>query len=182
MGMPMYIKVMITVFIKECNQFSQESYDQAIAGVQIHMVECTCGKRGCLIFYGHYVRNVKFLSELIPLSVQRVYCRECHTTHALLPSLIVPYSQIPLADQQEILDDISKRRSPDAVMERNLLIDENNIKYIVRQYRRHWEQRLLAVGLTLRDSLTIPCLHAYLRQFMQIHRTRNILCTSTNTA
>lgn len=80
------------------------------------------------------------------------------------------------------MKNICSGTSPEAILAENLLIDENNVKYIVRQYRRHWKQRLLSIGQTLLDSLTVPCLHAYFRQFMQIHRTRNILCTYTNTA
>ncbi len=174
--------VMITVLIPDINHFSQDIYNQIISAIQLYTLECTCGKKGYLILYGHYTRIVKFMSEPILLSVQRVMCTECHTTHALLPSLIVPYSQIPLDDQQEILEAVDSGQSPEPVMDRNLLIDENNVKYIVRQYRRHWEQRLLSIGKTLRDSLTVPCLQNYLRQFMQIHRTRNKLYTFTNTA
>ncbi len=173
--------VMITVLVKDSNHFSQEFYDQIIAGLQLQSLECTCGKKGCLILYGHYTRIVKYKSKTIRLSVQRVMCTECHTTHALLLSLIVPYSQIPLADQQEILEDIDQGQSPDPVLDRNTLIDENNVKYIIRQFRRHWKQRLLSIGKTLQDNLTVPCLHAFFRQFMQIHRTRNKLYTSTNT-
>ncbi len=175
-------EIMITVISQNSNHFSQEFYDQEIEKVQLHSVECTCGKKGCLIRYGHYKRTVKFRSESIQLTVQRVMCKECHTTHALLLSLIVPYSQIPLEDQQEILEKVSSGQSPNAVMDRNFLIDENNIKYIIRQFRKHWEQRLLSIGKTLHDSLPVPCLHAFLRQFMQIHRTRNKLCTSANTS
>ncbi len=173
---------MITVIVQDDNPISQEFYDKVIADVQLHAVTCTCGKRGCLIRYGHYTRTVKYRSESILLSVQRVMCLECHTTHAILLSLIVPYSQIPLEDQQKILKDISDGRSPESVMDRNLLIDENNVKYIIRQYRMHWKQRLLSIGMTLRDSLTVPCLQAFFRQFMQIHRTRNQICPFTNTA
>lgn len=182
MGNPIHTKAMITVLVKNCKQFSQDFYDHSLKDLQLHQVECTCGKKGCLIRHGRYKRNVKFKSEFICLSVQRVLCKECHTTHALLLSLFVPYSQIPLKDQQEILKNICSGTSPEAVLAENLLIDENNVKYIVRQYRRHWKQRLLSIGRTLLDSLTVPCLHAYFRQFMQIHRTRNILCTCTNTA
>ncbi len=175
-------KAMITVPVKESNHFSQKFYDQVIAGIQLHMVECTCGKKGCLIRYGHYRRMVKFRSHTVSLSVQRVLCKACHTTHAILLSLIVPYSQIPLEDQQGILRAVDGGESPDPIMERNLLVDENNVKYIIRQYRRHWKQRLHYLGLTLSDSLPVPCLQAFFRQFMQIHRTRNKLCTCTNTA
>ena len=173
---------MITVLFKDCNSFSQDSYDQTIRQLQLHMVQCTCGKKGCLIRHGHYKRHVKYLSELVPLVVQRVLCKECGTSHALLPSILVPYSQIPLGDQQEILGCVVAGTPPDPVMDRNYLIDESNVKYIIRQFRRHWKQRILSLGLSLSDSLAVPCLTAYLRQFMQIHRTRNLLFCAANTS
>ena len=172
---------MITVLMDECNGFSQDLYKKLIDSLQMHMVECTCGKKGCLILFGHYRRTVKYLSNAIRLCVQRVYCKECGKTNALLPSLLVPYSQIPRQDQQEILHDMNNGSSPEPVMERNTLIDENNIKYIFSQFKKHWEQRLLSLGLSLLDDLTSPCLEVFLRQFMQIHRTRNKLCSFTNT-
>ena len=114
--------------------------------------------------------------------IQRVWCKQCGTSHAILLSAFVPYSQICLDDQQQILIRMENGSSYEPVMKNNLLIDENNIKYIIRQFRRHWEQRILSIGKTLSDNLTIPCLSAYSRQFMQIHRTRNILYAPANTA
>ena len=151
-------------------------------GLQLFQVRCTCGKKGCLIRYGRYKRSVKLNSVLIQLSIQRVRCTECLVSHALFPSLLVPYSQIPLHDQQQILDRAEKGQDPEPVMESNLLIDENNIKYIILQFRKHWKQRLLSTALDILDDLTVPCLSIYSRQFMQIRRTRNQLCTCANTA
>ena len=172
---------MITVLMEDCNGFSQDLYKKLIDSLQLHMVECTCGKKGCLIFWGHYRRTVKYLSSSIQLCVQRVCCKECGKTNSLLPSLLVPYSQIPLRDQQEILQAMDSASSPEPVMERNNLIDENHIKYIFSQFKKHWKQRLLSLGLSLLDDLASPCLYAFSRQFMQIHRTRNRLCSFTNT-
>lgn len=176
----MYHKTMITVLFKNCNSFSQNSYDMAMDQLQLHMVKCTCGRSGCLIRYGHYRRHVKIMSDLLCLIVQRVRCKECGTSHALIPSVLVPYSQIPLGDQQEILERVENGVSPEPVLNRNILIDENNVKYIIRQFRQHWKQRILSLGLSLSDPLTVPSLAAFSRQFMQIHRTRNILFSPTN--
>lgn len=173
---------MITVPFENCNVFSQNSYDQVMDGLQLGMVECPCGKKGCLILYGHYSRSVKLASGLLRLDVQRVWCRECKKAHALLPSLLVPYSQVTLEDQQDILRCVEDGVSPAPVMERNHLIDENNVKYIIRQYIKHWKERLRALGLSLADCLAIPCLKEYSRQFMQIHRIRNKLFSCTNTS
>lgn len=150
--------------------------------LQLGMVGCTCGKRGCLIRYGHYHRYVKLDSGLLRLNVQRVWCKACGTSHALLPSLLVPYSQITLWDQQAILLCVEGGDSPAPVMERNNLIDENNVKYIIQQFRKHWLERIRSLGLSLVDSLAIRCILAYSRQFMQIHRTRNALFSCTNTS
>lgn len=125
---------------------------------------------------------MKFRSVLIFLSIQRVLCTQCGASHALIPSLLVPYSQATLHDQQQILDCFDKGQGFGDVMESNILIDENNIKYIIRQFKKYWKQRLLSAALDIRDELTSPCLYIYSRQFMQIRRTRNKLCTCTNTA
>ena len=167
--------------MNDCNDFSEDLYNKLIAGLQIHMVECTCGKKGCLIFYGHYKRNFKYFSKIISLSIQRVWCKACHKANALIPSLVVPYSQIPLHDQQDIISNVSSGLSPESVLSRNILIDENHVKYILRMFKHHWKQRLLSIGLSVTDCLTVPCLAAFSRQFMQIHRTCNKLCTITNT-
>lgn len=173
---------MITIIFKDCNSFSQNSYNLAVDDLQLHMVQCTCGRSGCLIRYGHYRRHVKLMSDLLCLIVQRVRCKECGTSHALIPSILVPYSQIPLEDQQEILRYAENGLSPEPVMDRNLLVDENHVKYIIRQFRKHWKQRIFSLGLSLNDQLTLPSLAAFSRQFMQVHRTRNILFSLTNTS
>ena len=172
---------MITVLMEDCNGFSQDLYKKLTDNLQLHLVECTCGRKGGLIFFGHYRRRVKYLSNMLHICIQRVCCKECRKTNALIPSLLVPYSQIPLRDQQEILHAMDSASSPEPVMERNNLIDENHIKYIFSQFKKHWKQRLLSLSLSLLEELTSPCLEVFSRQFMQIHRTRNKLCSFTNT-
>ena len=168
-------RIMITIIFDNCNTLSQDVYDQMIDRLPIHRLICSCKKSGHLILYGHYKRSARFFSTTILLSIQRVWCKACHKSHALIPSLIIPYSQIPLGDQQQIIDCAEHGKPFGHILSRNLLIDENNVKYILRQYQKHWKQRLLSIGLNTSDALTVPCLSVYLRQFMQIHRTPNIL-------
>ena len=56
-------------------------------------------------------------------------------------------------------------------------IDENNVKYVIRQYCRHWKERLLSESLfTSRISdLVVGCFRAFSLQFMQVHSTVNRL-------
>ena len=135
--------LMITIFIDSCNPISQKKYDDAISALQLHQLSCPCcGKASRMAFYGTYARSVKQNGELVELRIRRVICSECGSTHALLLSEIVPYSRTPLFDQADIISG-----NPAAVMERNPLVDENGVRSILRQFKKHWEQILLAADL-----------------------------------
>ncbi len=164
---------MITIPIEDCNSFSQKTYNDYIFGLQPHMIKCKCGRCGGMIFYGRYKRHFKLLGTLLSLFIQRVRCRFCGKTHALIPSLIVPYSQIPREDQREIIKLSEEGRSAEPILDQNCQIDESHVRHIIRRYKRHWKERLLSIGLSLCDQLTEACLSIYSLQFMQIHRTWN---------
>ena len=164
---------MITIPIEDCNNFSQEIYDKIVNVLPIHMAQCKCGHTGCLIFHGRYTRGLKILSDFLSLTIQRVRCKFCGRTHAILPALIVPYSHIPREDQQDILMLNAEGKSPAPVLERNVLIDEGHVRHIIRQFKDHWKERILSLALSLRDSLTEPCISTFGLQFMQIRRTWN---------
>jgi len=110
-------------------------------------------------------------------SIQRVKCNTCGKTHALLLSNIVPYSQVPLTEQLSIISASEMKQDPSSFLDNNLLIDENNVKFIKRQYRFHWKQKLLSEGVSLlpAQQLVKQCFRFFSRQFMQIKRTPNIL-------
>ncbi|MCD8295320.1 MAG: DUF6431 domain-containing protein, partial [Clostridia bacterium] len=172
--------VMITVFTNECNDFSQEKYNAMVNALPLDEIECTCGCTGCLIKYGHYTRKVRYRGALFVLVIQRVYCKHCHKTHAIMFSEIVPYSQIPLADQQDILRCAAKGQSAAPVLDRNLLLFDNDVKHVIHQYKENWERRLLSIGKTLEDKLIAPCLNAFSMQFMQVRQTLNQLYAVNN--
>jgi len=60
-------------------------------------------------------------------------------------------------------------------------IDENNIKSVLRAFRRHWKERLRSEGISLTPVLALiaQCFSFYSAQFMQIHRTCNTLFVKT---
>lgn len=77
--------------------FGKEVYIQYIANLVPIQLECNqCHHRGCCIRHGHYERSYllspdDFSDGLI--KIQRVICKDCHVTHAILPEEIVPYCQ-----------------------------------------------------------------------------------------
>lgn len=173
--------VMITIFFSDCNQFSQSFYDSVIDSLQLHRLTCSCGHSACLSVHGYYERLVKQDNGPVRLRVCRVRCAECGVTHALLPSSIVPYSQIPLDDQRTICISLEEHTDINAVCELNSSIDENNVKSVVRNYRRRWQAMLRSLRISLKsyEDLISSCFAHYSAQFMQIHRRANSLFSLT---
>lgn len=172
---------MITLFTDFCNPISQDSYDKLISSLQFHQLSCSCGRAGCLNIHGYYSRSVKQGEGSVRLSFCRVRCSACSRTHALIPSFIVPYSQVSLPDQAEIILASEGLAPPGAVMERTTSIDENNVACVLRRYRLHWKQRLLSEALPILPltQLLLCCFEAFHRQFLQIKCTPNLLFLNT---
>lgn len=92
---------------------------------------------------------------------------------------MVPYSRISLADHISIISDFENDADYSEIMNRTPAIDESNLRYVIRQYKKQWKQRLLSAGITFSFQLTTSCFEHYLRQFMQIKNTKNILFPNT---
>ena len=132
----------------------------------------------CLpLCHGYYLRGLKTPDGIIRLRICRLRCHECRRTHALLPSLIVPYSQVSAPDQADIIHFFPDKHALRSLLDRIPCIDENNVKYIMRSYLRRWKQRLLSCGIPIcpLKELVSLCFSAYCLQFMQVKRTPNIL-------
>ena len=172
---------MITIFLKDCNHISQSFYDSVINNTQLHQVRCSCGHSCCLRPHAYYRRSLKTASGKISLRIQRVVCTECGHTHALLLSSIVPYSQIMANDQHRICKDYESGSNPYKICNQNPLIDENNVKSVVLNFRRRWMEKLrsLKIRLSPFSDLVRSCFSDYSMQFMQIRITTNRLFIDT---
>ena len=68
-----------------------DDYYELIKQLDLSKVKCGCGKTGALIKYGKYVRSIIIDDEFYDISIQRVYCKKCKKTHALIPSFMIPF-------------------------------------------------------------------------------------------
>ena len=180
-GIPMDCKTMITIFVEENNPLTPNFYNNLINSLQFHRLTCTCGHASCLSIHGYYTRSLKTPAGRLTFRICRVICSCCHHTHALLPSSMVPYSQISLSEHVEVISCHQQKLGWGILMNRNPSIDESNCRYIIRSFLKHWKQRLLSEKITLSDRATLvcDCFSAFIRQFMQIHYTPNILFMNT---
>jgi hypothetical protein len=170
---------MITLLVEENNTITQRFYNDCILSLQLHQLKCSCNHSGCLHPHGRYERKVKTRKGSFMLKVFRVKCSECGRTHAILLSSIVPYSQITLICCFRIIT--SLRKDADSVCTDYPDVDENNVKSVIRRYKKHWEQRLMSerISLTPVKALVLACFSHYSAQFMQVHRTFNRIFSNT---
>lgn len=174
-------KTMITLFVEENNPLTPDFYNNLIANLQFHQLRCSCGQAGCLAVHGYYHRYVKSTDGNLCFRICRVKCEACGTTHALLLSSMVPYSQTSLRDQLAVID-AYEADAPTASGLRCLgSVDESCFRYVIRQYTRYWQQRLLSQKISIHPpaSLIRNCFLVYSRQFMQIRCTPNIIFSYT---
>ena len=172
---------MITLLVEENNPLSQSFYDYCINSLQFHQLTCSCGRSGCLNIHGYYQRKVKTQDGSFILTVCRVICSECGRTHAILPSSIVPYSQIPLSCCCQIISDFNNGNDINSACEDYPDVDENNVKSVISRFLKHWKQRLISENIHLFPlrALIHACFSHYSTQFMQIKRTVNLLHLKT---
>lgn len=168
---------MITIFTENCNTISKKEYEYLLTSIDFTSLTCTCGHSGCLTKHGYYNKTVKSMEDKIFYSICRVKCSSCGVTHALLHSSMVPYSQISLELHVSIISSQYDKSKLNILLHNYLSIDESSVSYILRQFHRHWKQRLLSQSISLSciKNLIFQCFHHYSRQFMQIRSTNNIL-------
>lgn len=174
---------MITISAPFDKTISQEFYDSSIDSLLLDQIPCPCcGHHGCLVFWGTYKRHLKAEGQDIILTIQRVLCRECSSdahkrTHSLMVSGVVPYSQVPLADQVDLISasENNEEAALETVLEHNPLLDMNYVYRLLAVYRLFFLERLISERLSLRpyEVLCHSCFSLFCRQFMQIKKIPN---------
>lgn len=174
-------KIMITLFVEENNPLTPTFYNSFIANLQFHQLKCPCGHAGGLSVHGYYQRFIKTSEGKLCFNICRVVSESCGKTHALLLSNMIPYSQLSLQEHVQIITAYESDMPTAGLLKDNESIDESTIRYVIRNYRRHWKQRLIfhSISITSVSALIKQCFLVYSRQFMQIKRTLNYLFLNT---
>ena len=77
---------------------NENDYQAFVASIDLLSLYCpVCGVVGFFILYGHYKRFV-ITDDVsndckISIRVQRIQCTQCRSTHSLLPTNFVPFTQ-----------------------------------------------------------------------------------------
>lgn len=161
---------MITLFYENDKLFNQDTYDNIISQIDLFTLECpTCHHSGCLIKHARYNRTFRASHSIITVKITRVLCKECGHTHAILLCDFVPYSQILIDDQLDILTNDNDQE----ILSSSPGLDLSDIRYVRKQFTLYWKQRLLSQSISLDDSISYACFKYFRQQFMQIKTTIN---------
>jgi hypothetical protein len=153
---------MITFFTGKNNILK---YEKFINNLEASQLECTCGCKGSCIKHGKYKRKLKRNDKTTIIYIQRIYCKECKATNALLPKGIVPYQTLCLDDMLETIE--TYEANPDFSY-------DNEAKRIIKRYNT-WKTKLASIKLTIKDGIEkiiLFCAREFKACFLQTKRKK----------
>ena len=86
------------------NSVNIKQYDKDMDNLEPLTLKCECGRVGSLIKYGKYKRDIIINDIVHEMKIQRVYCKDCGRTHAILPIFIIPFERQTLPYVLELID------------------------------------------------------------------------------
>lgn len=148
----------------------QEYYDHEVESLTMQ-AKCPICKAYSLIKWGRYKRKLITGEHEHLLKIQRVRCKECKTTHALIMWWMIPYIQLSAKTMIQILtENITSYHLS--------RFEDSYIYHIRRQYRVNWEHKLMTVNEDLKSPfirISTKIFPIGNRQFMQNHCGYNFM-------
>lgn len=166
---------MIIVLTHMIANISLSCYTQLTSALKLPDIQCPCCENCGMHIFAYYQRYVKNSDspEKTKLRILRVRCDNdnCRVTHAVLPSTIVPYSQITMSDTISIIEAQSKDDTR-KILYANLLISIEDIRKIKLKFKNFWKSRIQNIKASMgSDSFFIECISVYKMHFMQLPPT-----------
>lgn len=148
-------------------------YSQITSSLDLMSLPCpSCHEHGMHVFayYMRYVKNPG-CADKTKIRILRVRCIHCGATHAVLPSSIVPYSQITMKDTVAIIEAQSKEDAQ-MILDNNIHISAEDFRLTKLRFQNFWKSRILNIKASLgNDSFFSECISVFKMQFMQIPLT-----------
>ena len=167
----------------------QERYKEYLKDIKrlVHSGALICpfcreeGGTGHFILWGTYIRSIITDSKSTDkVRIQRIRCKDCRHTHAILPEETVPYSAFPTELQtrliQAYLDKDEEAR--DALLEKYIDKNSDACHHIEQRYEKKWQELLRKAGASINDPLSViteKCVTVLEQQFMQTGPARVFL-------
>lgn len=131
------INVNLKTKIKELTKIKKE-YEETVNFEYLECPECHTSN---LIYYGGYIRNIGINKEFLSVRIQRVQCKDCNKTHAIIPSFIYPFFQCEKSYINYVLLLVKVREKKEKEIENRLGLTRQLLSKQKQRFKRH-ETRL----------------------------------------
>ena len=174
---------MILLKLSKYNKNFKKCIEKYLKLINFGYIECPHCHSTEIIRWGFYERNVIFFGtnnklESLVIKVQRVRCKSCLHTHALLPFGIIPYKQFSDEVISKVLNDVIVLDNSLEEVSEKYLIDDNTIKSWIKEFKnKHLSRVSILVKcnnikkmyqLFLKNDINKECyLYQYSKCFMQ---------------
>lgn len=141
----MYVLYMIMITFKTLsfNNYSQNSYDNDVRSLDLNKFKCTCGSTGHFHRHACYQRYLAIdASHTLLISIVRIKCESCGCTHALLPSIIIPYRILSNPSIIRIIKSYRNITHSCSVISKITGFSRETVKKVIRFYIRFHQKRL----------------------------------------
>lgn len=133
---------MILIFQNFFKGSIQYLYNQFLYSVNLYSLRCPhCKHRGNFVFNGKYLRHCISLENKVIKEeffyVQRVKCKQCHRTHALLPDCILPHHSYSYAFIMCVLGDYYIEKQKVCAICQQYQITHSLFYSWIRRFQKH---------------------------------------------
>ena len=175
---------MIILFYEKSNTILKKTIQNYLNTVNFGVLECPNCHSNDIIKWGFYERGVLFFSnteqytvEYDYIKVQRVRCKSCGKTHALLPMGIVPYKQLSSEIIISVINEIASTNIEAAFSVFNFISEYTIKKLWIHFKKKHFpllstltktRNVLNAISLIKENiNIQLDYIYNYKRVFMQ---------------
>lgn len=160
---------LVRLINNETKTFNEKYQETVRAKFHCESFKCPgCGSRE-LISYGTYTRNILVHDEIQIVDVHRVFCNNCHHTHAILTLDFIPYCFIDQATAYEYFRNRTLNVEIDYIREAILTSLLRRIKKLKAHYLNCFKDVFDSIDLAkINEELVEKEKYA----FLQTHRGR----------
>lgn len=146
-------------------KYNQDFYDEEFMHLNFSVIKCPkCGAVGFFHYFGHYARHL-FNNGSEYIYITRIQCEKCHSTHALLPDLMIPYRYFSAPFMLKLFTFLLVDKISISKIAKILKLSIATLGKLIKHFKDLHEERLLIINPELMHPLDQQFLGHYFRMF-----------------
>lgn len=127
--------------------------------------------------YCTYERHIVIGEIYKTINIQRVECKTCHKTHALIPPFIKPYFQNESSFIDFTIILIKVRNKKNTEIERRLLLSRQLLRHWKKRYEKHKTYLTTTIEDDIKEIFTRTFKEKYYEENHIVYFAKSVCCT-----